>query len=578
MRKILTYYLKPYYGRMVLGFGIKFTGTVMDLLLPWTLAHMIDWVIPTGRQQEILLWGGFMVVCSVLAVVFNIMANRMASRVASDTIYTVRGDLFAKVMYLSHEEGDRITRPSLISRLTSDTYYVHQMLARVQRLGVRAPILLLGGLAMTLILDPVLACVLLAVMPLLAVVVVVVSKKGIPLFAALQDSVDRFVRLVREDITGIRVIKALSKEDYERARCDKINREMTDAEQRATMTTAVSNPAMNIFLNLGLVGVIIVGAYRVNAGTSQVGIILAFMTYFTIILNAMMSISRMFVMISKAAASADRIDQVLNCRDERDLLKALREMSENRQDSEDHRVPHIEFDHVSFSYNKNQPNLSDISFRLMRGETLGIIGSTGSGKTTVINLLMGFYRPDRGVVRIDGQDISHMDMGELRRRFGTVFQNDVIFENTIFENITMGRDLSREQAEHAVRRAMAQEFVAEKGGLDQQLDIRGANLSGGQKQRLLIARALAGSPQILILDDSSSALDYKTDAALRQELREHYQDTTCIVIAQRVSSVMSADHILVLEEGQAIGCGTHEQLMECCPVYREIGSSQMGVG
>ncbi len=510
MRKILAYYLKPYYGRMALGFGIKFTGTVMDLLLPWTLAHMIDQVIPTGRQGEILMWGGFMVVCSVLAVVFNIMANRMASRVASDVIYTVRGDLFAKVMYLSHEEGDRITRPSLISRLTSDTYYVHQMLARVQRLGVRAPILLLGGLAMTLILDPVLACVLLAVMPLLAVVVVVVSRKGIPLFAALQDCADRFVRLVREDIAGIRVIKALSKEDYERARCDSVNREMADAELKATMTTAVSNPAMNIFLNLGLVGVIVAGAYRVNAGTSQVGKILAFMTYFTIILNAMMSISRMFVMISKAAASAGRIDQVLVSRDERELLGVLEEDAVS-QSSGDNEVPHVEF-----------------------------------------------------------------DLRQLRSRFGAVFQNDVIFENTILENITMGRALGREQAGHAVRHAMAEEFVTEKGGLGQQLDIRGANLSGGQKQRLLIARALAGNPEILILDDSSSALDYKTDAALRQELREHFRRTTCIVIAQRVSSVMSADHILVLEEGQAIGYGTHEQLMASCSVYREISSSQMG--
>lgn len=576
MRKILAYYLKPYYGRMALGFGIKFTGTVMDLLLPWTLAHMIDQVIPTGRQGEILMWGGFMVVCSVLAVVFNIMANRMASRVASDAIYTVRGDLFAKVMYLSHEEGDRITRPSLISRLTSDTYYVHQMLARVQRLGVRAPILLLGGLAMTLILDPVLACVLLAVMPLLAVVVVVVSRKGIPLFAALQDCADRFVRLVREDIAGIRVIKALSKEDYERARCDSVNREMADAELKATMTTAVSNPAMNIFLNLGLVGVIIAGAYRVNAGTSQVGKILAFMTYFTIILNAMMSISRMFVMISKAVASAGRIDQVLISRDERELLGALEGEGTVSPASGDKEVPHVEFDHVSFSYNKHQPNLDDISFRLTQGETLGIIGSTGSGKTTVINLLMGFYRPDTGTIRIGGQDIMDMDLRQLRSRFGSVFQNDVIFENTILENITMGRALGREQAVRAVRHAMAEEFVTEKGGLGQQLDIRGANLSGGQKQRLLIARALAGNPEILILDDSSSALDYKTDAALRQELREHFRRTTCIVIAQRVSSVMSADHILVLEEGQAIGYGTHEQLMASCSVYREISSSQMG--
>ncbi len=580
MRKILTYYLKPYYGRMAFGFGIKFTGTIMDLLLPWTLAHMIDQVIPTGRQGEILLWGGFMVVCSVLAVLFNIMANRMASRVASDTIYTVRGDLFAKVMYLSHQEGDRITRPSLISRLTSDTYYVHQMLARIQRLGVRAPILLLGGLAMTLILDPVLACVLLAVMPLLAIVVVAVSKKGIPLFAVLQDSADRFVRLVREDIAGIRVIKALSKEDYERERCDRINREMAEAELKANMTTAISNPAMNIFLNLGLVGVIVTGAYRVNAGTSQVGKILAFMTYFTIILNAMMSISRMFVMISKATASAGRIDQVLASRDERELLHIIGGDEQTCQNSQGQNVgsgvPHVEFDHVSFSYNKNQPNLSDISFRLMKGETLGIIGSTGSGKTTVVNLLMGFYRPDKGSIRIDGQDIACMDPGNLRRRFGTVFQNDVIFENTVFENITMGRALNREEAQQAVRHAMAEEFVAEKGGLGQRLDIRGANLSGGQKQRLLIARALAGSPEILILDDSSSALDYKTDAALRRELREHFQHTTCIVIAQRVSSVMGADHILVLEEGQAIGYGTHEQLMGGCPVYREIGASQMG--
>lgn len=573
MKKILTYYLKPYYRSMALGFAIKFIGTIMDLLLPWALSHMIDQVIPSGHGEEIFLWGGFMILCSVLAVLFNIAANRMASRVASDAVYTVREDLFAKVMYLSHEDGDRITRPSLISRLTSDTYYVHQMLARVQRLGVRAPILLLGGVAMTMILDPVLACVLLAAMPLLAVVVIVVSKKGIPLFASLQASVDNFVRLVREDIAGIRVIKALSREDYERARCDKINREVMEAEKKAAMTTAISNPAMNIFLNLGLVGVIIVGAYRVNAGTSQVGKILAFMTYFTIILNAMMSISRMFVVVSKAAASADRIDQVLEAGDERDLSWGGKD---GQAAAESAPAPHIEFDHVSFSYNKNQPNLSDISFLLMKGETLGIIGSTGSGKTTVINLLMGFYRPDHGVIRVDGRDIAAMNPHDLRRRFGAVFQNDVIFENTIFGNIAMGREMTEEQALAALSHARAAELAEEKGGLAQKLDIRGANLSGGQKQRLLIARALAARPEILILDDSSSALDYKTDAALRKELRDHFRHTTCIIIAQRVSSVMTADHILVLEEGNAIGYGTHEQLMETCAVYREISSSQMG--
>ncbi len=586
MKKILTYYLKPYYGRMTLGFAIKFVGTMMDLFLPWALAHMIDQVIPSGRRQDLLLWGVFMVVCSFLAVIFNVSANRMASRVASDATYTIRNDLFAKIMYLSHEEGDRITRPSLISRLTSDTYNIHQMLARIQRLGVRAPILLLGGVTMTLLLDPALSCVLLASMPLLALVVILVSRKGIPLFSALQASVDQFVRLVREDISGIRVIKALSKEDYERGRFDRINREVVEAERKAVMTTAVTNPAMNLFLNLGLVGVIIVGAYRVNAGTSEVGKILAFMTYFTIILNAMLSISRMFVMISKATASGARIVQVLDCRDERDaeVLHGAwgEDMDMENQDDIHNKtagsvsVPHIEFDHVTFSYNKNQPNLYDLSFQLMRGETLGIIGSTGSGKTTVLNLLMGFYRTDQGSVRIDGRDIKTMDFRELRKRFGVVFQNDVIFENTVFENVNMGRGLDEHQGSQALTHAMAADFVAEKGGLGQQLDIRGANLSGGQKQRLLIARALAAKPEILILDDSSSALDYKTDAALRQELKSCFHDTTCIVIAQRVSSVMGAEHILVLEEGHVIGYGTHEHLMETCPVYREIGSSQMG--
>lgn len=571
MKKILTYYLAPYYRRMAFGFFIKFIGTILDLLLPWTLAHMIDFVIPTGHRNQIFLWGGFMILCSIFAAVLNITANRMASRVANDTIYTVREDLFAKVMYLSHEDTDRLTRPSLISRLTSDTYYVHQMLARIQRLGVRAPILLIGGVTMTMVLDPVLACVLLATMPPLALVVVFVSKKGIPLFASLQAKVDGFVRLVREDIAGIRVIKALSKENYERERFDKINREVAEAERKATVITAISNPAMNIFLNLGLVGVVIAGGYRVNAGTSEVGKILAFMTYFTIILNAMMSISRMFVMISKAAASAGRIVQVLDTPDERDVKAGA-----EPKNAEEISWPHVEFDHVSFSYHKTQDSITDISFSLEQGETLGIIGSTGSGKTTVINLLMGLYPSYRGTIRLNGQDIRTMDSRQLRRRFGVVFQNDVIFEDTIFENINMGRDLSHNQAEQALRYARAAEFVSEKGGLDERLDIKGANLSGGQKQRILIARALAARPEILILDDSSSALDYKTDAALRQELKNHFQDTTCIVIAQRVSSVMNADHILVLEEGREIGYGNHDYLMEHCMVYREIAGSQMG--
>lgn len=566
-----------------MGFVVKFMGTLLDLFLPWTLAHMIDNVIPANRKGEILLWGLFMIVCSILAVTFSVTANRMASRVASDAMYTIRGDLFERVMYLPEERCDEITRASLISRLTSDTYNIHQMLGRVQRLGVRAPILLIGGIGMTMMLDPVLACVLLAALPLLAAVVYVVSKKSIPLFASLQAGVDRFVRLIREDIAGIRVIKALSKEDYERERFDRVNLEVVERERKATITTAITNPAMNVLLNMGLVMVIVVGAYRVNRGDTEVGRILAFMTYFTIILNALLSISRMFIIISKAAASATRIMQVMEGGDERGTAERKADDGETGQLDPEHKgmecgmVPHIAFDHVSFSYNKVRNNLEDITFCLKRGETLGIIGATGSGKTTIINLLLRLYAADEGTVSVDGRDILTMDFHELRRKFGVVFQNDMIFEDTILENIKLGRDLTEDRVQEALLYARASEFVDGRGGMGERLDIRGANLSGGQRQRILIARALAAHPEILVLDDSSSALDYKTDAALRKELREHFADTTCIIVAQRISSVMSADHILVLEDGREIGYGTHEELLDSCQVYREIADSQMGI-
>ena len=550
----------------------------MDLFIPWILAYVIDSVIPVGSLRLIFAWGGVMLVCSILAVSFNIIANRMASRVASDATQIIRHDLFAKTMYLSARQTDAFTKPSLISRLTTDTYNVNQMIGRVQGLGVRAPILLVGGVLFTMSLDPVLSSVLLLVMPVLAVVMVVVSRKGMPLYRKLQSSVDSFVCLVREDIAGIRVIKALSKMDYEKEKFDRINKMVVTCERNAEKTMAVLNPSMNMLLNLGLVGVIIVGAFRVNAGTSEVGKILAFMTYFTIILNAMMSISRMFVIINKAVASAARIDQVLSCEDDLALLGDKTEPeAENTDTVEADAEKEIVFDHVSFSYNKKEPNLKDISFTVRKGEMLGIIGSTGSGKTTLASLLMRLMDVDEGRVLIGGRDVRSFEKEELRSRFGVVFQNDTIFEDTIYENVRMGRQLGREEIVQALSYAQAEEFTQEKerseGGM---LDIRGANLSGGQKQRVLIARALAARPEILILDDSSSALDYRTDAMLRRQLKENFSGTTTILIAQRISSVMHADHILVLEDGEMIGYGTHEELLMGCAVYREISRSQTG--
>lgn len=574
MRQLIGRYIKPYYPRMGAGFFIKFIGTVMDLCIPYILAYIIDSVIPERERGPVLWWGFLMVVCSLLAVAFNIIANRMASRVARDAAEAIRHDLFERTMYLSNRQTDTFTKPSLISRMTSDTYNMHQMIGRIQRLGVRAPILLIGGICVTFTLDPVMACVLAGVLPLLAFVMVFVSRKSIPMYSGLQEAADRFVRMVREDIAGIRVIKALSKTDYETEKFRDINREVVERERKSGMVMAVINPSMNILLNLGLVCVILVGAYRVNQGTSEVGKILAFTTYFTIILNAMMSISKMFVILSKAIASGDRIEQVLDCGEDMGVIERVYGGGE----SDSGPAPEIVFDHVSFSYLKQEEkDLEDISFSVQKGETLGIIGEIGSGKSTVINLLMRLYDADGGRVLVAGRDVRSYAPGELKKKFGVVFQNDTVFEDTIEGNVTLGREMTAEQVTEALLYAQAREFVEGKEDkAAEALNIKGTNLSGGQKQRVLIARALAGRPEILILDDSSSALDYRTDAALRRGIREHFQDTTLVIVAQRVSSIRTADHILVLEDGRCIGYGRHEELLERCEVYREISRTQMG--
>ncbi len=558
---------------MILGFIVKFTGTIVELALPMILSFMIDDVVPTGNKTAIYLWGGVMLACTVIALVGNITANRMAARVARNTTEKLRSELFRRISYLSSRQVDAFTIPSLESRLTSDTYNIHQMIGMIQRLGVRAPILLIGGIMVTVSLEPVMTMVLVATLPLITIVVYGVSRRGIPLYRELQEAIDRMTRVVRENAQGIRVIKALTKEQSEKERYDRANSDLTKREMKASLTMAITNPMMNIFMNLGLVAVIIVGAYRVNGGYSDPGIILAFMTYFTLISTAMMSITRMFTMLSRAAASAGRIAEVLDTPADMEVQPAP-----NQGIMTTREYPAIEFKNVTFSYNGKKKDLCNVSFTLPRGATLGIIGPTGAGKSTLIQLLMRFYDPDEGQILIDGRDVRTIPREELSAKFGGAFQSDFLFADTIAENIDFGRGLTVGQMQRAAMLAQATKFIDEKeGGMDYELTIKGANLSGGQKQRLLISRALAGDPEILVLDDSSSALDYATDAALRKAIRENYAGkTTSVIVAQRVSSVLHAELILVLEEGQITGAGTHEELLENCPLYREISDSQMG--
>jgi len=569
--KFLFRYIKPFTKIMLVGFLIKCTGTLIELALPYILSHILDDVVPNdGRLSMIILWGGVMIACSLIALVCNVKANRMASKVARDCTEQIRHDLFYRTLTLSGRQIDAFTVPSLESRITTDTYNVQDFIGKIQRLGVRAPLLLLGGIIVTLVMDPFLSLVMLAVLPVIFAVVYFVSLWGVRLYKNVQKSVDGMIRVVREDSQGIRVIKALSRVEREHQRYDKVNKKLVSDEKKANLTLGFVNPVMNLLMNLGITFVVLLGAYRVMGRKTDPGVIIAFTQYFTMISTATLSITRIFMMYTRSTASAARIQQVVDAPRE---LTALSEADYPIKEENGY----IVFENVSFSYGGKGNHLKNISFSLPRGQTLGIIGGTGSGKTTLINLLMRFYDINSGSIRIGGRDIRTFEGGELHRKFGIAMQNDFLYSDTIEENIRFGRELSHEDIVRAAKIAQADEFIsASSDGYSRILSPKATNLSGGQKQRLLIARALASRPQILILDDSSSALDYRTDSNLRAAIAQNLENTTLIVVAQRVSSVMNCDLILVLDEGEIIGMGKHAQLLENCPVYREISNSQMG--
>ena len=564
--KTIIRYIRPKAGIIGFEMVIKLAGTATELLLPWMLSVILERYVPVKDLHGILIWGGGMILCAALALGCNVAANRITCYTSRDITRRIRGDLFAKVTRLSCRQEDAFTTPSLISRLTTDTYNLHQMIDRMQRLGVRAPILLLGGIAVTLTMEPVLTLVLIGALPILGIVVWFVSVKGIGMYTYTQQALDGMIRRAQESLAGIRVVQALSKTEYESRRFDEANVEVAQREYRANLLMNLTNPAMNLTLNTGLTLMILVGAYRVNSGVTDPSTIIAFLSYFTIILNALMMVSRLFVMYSKGVASGKRIAEVLDAPDEPITLP-----KSERRDEEDF----IRFDHVGFSYGKGEKDLEDISFSLKKGQTLGIIGPTGSGKSTLLGLLLRFYDPDDGEIRIAGQNLREIEPALLHSAFGVVFQNDFLFAGEIGENIDFARGLREEQLWRGAKTAQA-EFIGPRGGMTSTISSHGSDLSGGQKQRLLLARALAADPEILILDDSSSALDYKTDAALRAALERDFSGTTKLIVAQRVSSIKNADKILVLEEGRIAGYGTHEELMHSCESYREIAEIQMG--
>ena len=570
MKRIIEY-CKPYFGVLAIMVCIKFIGTMMDLVIPYILGYILDEVVLRCTSENLLpvfFWGAMMALCALVAVFTNIFANRRISLYSTKIVKKLRSDLFDKILSLSAAQTDSFTVPSLVARMSSDTYSIHNMLNMTFRAGVRAPILLIGGIGITLFIEPVLSLTLVILLPIMSLIVIYVSKKGVKLFKNKQTKVDRMVEKVRDTFTGIRVIKALSKVDYEKDSFGEVNAELSHSEEKANVTMAITPATVTLCLNLGMTAVVALGAYRVFRGHSSPGQIISFMQYFTQILNATLALTRIFIVFSRGAASADRLAEVL---DEKEDLKLL-PPAEPEKDAE-----FLEFRNVTFSYNKTIPTVEDISFRLRKGGTLGIIGGTGSGKSTLIQLLMRFYDPNEGQILLEGRDLRTIDAGALKAKFGVIFQNDFLMAETLKENILFGRELGDEELKKAADSAQALSFIENlDDGFEYLLTTKGANLSGGQRQRVLISRALAGDPEILILDDSSSALDYKTDAMLRGALRKNYTNATKIIVAQRISSIRDADLILVLEHGKICGMGTDETLSGTCEIYREIAQSQMG--
>ncbi len=568
-------YIKPHTSAIVLNVVIKMSATLLELALPAILAYMLDELVISGNREGIIFWGIVMLVVSFVAWVGNIVANRMASYTAAVAIRNIRHDLFERAMNLSARQIDELTVSSLETRLTTDTYNLHRFLGASLRMGSRSIMLFVGGVAFCFVLDWRLALILLVMVPPIFIIIRSVFNRLMVKFRHLQKVNDDMVQVIRENIRGIRVSKALDKTEYEKGRYAVTNEDLKAAEVDVTDHMAIIGPSLNTILYIGQVLVIAIGAYLASQGITQAGTITAFLSYFLQIANSLLTMNRMFNILTRARTSAERISEVLYTY--KDKNQIIHKPVVDVLPEPDPSVPEIEFKNVSFTYTGANEDLEDISFKIYPGEGLGLIGATGSGKSTIIRLLLRQYDVTKGEILYRGINIKNITSEALHKQFGLVFQNDFLFGGTIRSNIDFGRGFTDENINEGIENAQATEFISEKeGGLKHRLASRGVNLSGGQKQRVLLSRALSGDPEVLILDDSSSALDFKTDANLRRAIQEKYSNITSIIVAQRVSSIMYSENILVVKNGRIAAAGTHDELIESSPEYAEIAGMQLG--
>ena len=569
----LRRFLKNYKKECIIGPICKLVEAILELFVPLVMAKIIDVGVKNGDSGYVIKMGGLLVLLAALGLSFALVCQYWASKASQGFGTKVRSALFAHINSLSHAELDKLGTPSLITRMTNDINQVQQSVARSIRLLTRAPFIVAGALVMAMTINLKMSVIFFISALLIAVTLYFVMSKSIPIFTAMQKKLDKIGLISRENLSGNRVIRAFSKQKTEKERIDNATEDLAKTSIRVSRLSALLSPVTYAVTDLAIVAVVWLGAMNVNNGSGMLsGDIIALVNYLTQILLAMIVVANLVILLTKASASAKRID---------DVFKTQPSVVEKNHDNikifSDNDTPKIKFSDVSFTYGDGADELSNISFEIKRGQTVGIIGGTGSGKSTLIGLIPRFYDVKSGSVSVDGVDVKEYPFLQLRGQMGIVPQQSVLFSGTVRDNMKWGnKNATDEEIIKALKIAQAYEFVSKlPKGLDSYVEQGGKNFSGGQKQRLCIARGIAANPKILILDDSFSALDFATDAALRKALKENTENMTVIIVTQRCSTIRNADLILVMDDGELAGQGTHEELFDSCETYRDICLSQL---
>ncbi len=568
----LARYLKYFKKEVIIGPFFKFMEAVFELIVPLVMASMIDVGIKNGDKAYVLERGGIILLLGTMGLIFALICQYSAARASQGVGTMLRNDLIAHMNTLSHSELDKVGTNSLITIITNDVNQVQLAVAMLIRLVVRAPFLVIGSIVMAMLLDLQLSLIFLIVAPLVSLVLYIVMKKSVPYYKLRQKTLDRVSLITRENLSGARVIRAFSKQEREEQRFEEANHDVAELAIRVGKISAVLNPATFTILNMAILAIIWFGGIRVNIGSLTQGEVIAFVNYMTQISLALVVVANLVVIFTKAGASANRINQIF------DLKPSIQEGNITGPVNLNEKAPIISLEKVSFAYpDSDEYALEDITLDIMSGETVGIIGGTGSGKTTLINLLPRFYDVTQGNILFDGVPLREYSFEYLRKQFGIVPQKAILFSGSILDNMRWGKeDATLEEIKWAIQIAQAKKFVEKLPKQYETMILQGGkNLSGGQRQRLTIARALVGYPRILVLDDSSSALDYATDASLRKSLKENCKEMTTILVSQRANAIRHADKIIVLDDGRIAGIGKHKELLETCEVYKEICLSQL---